>query len=53
MENLILVGFLGSLGAGLATGGALPVLLVRRPSKRYLDLMIGFAVMMLLDVLLG
>jgi ZIP family zinc transporter len=44
VENLILVGFLGSLGAGLATGvGALPVLLVRRPSKRYLDLMLGFA----------
>ncbi len=44
MQNIILVGFLGSLAAGLATGiGALPVLFVKRPSKRYLDLMLGFA----------
>lgn len=44
MRNIILVGFLGSLAAGLATGvGALPVLFVKRPSKRYLDLMLGFA----------
>jgi len=44
MSNLILLGFLASLAAGLATGvGALPVLFVKRPSKRYLDLMLGFA----------
>jgi ZIP family zinc transporter len=44
MSNLILLGFLASLAAGLATGvGALPVLFVRHPSKRYLDLMLGFA----------
>jgi len=44
MENLILLGFVGSLAAGLATGvGALPVLFVKRPSKRHLDLMLGFA----------
>ena len=44
MSNIILVGFLGSLAAGLATGvGALPVLFVKHPSKRYLDLMLGFA----------
>jgi len=44
MLNIILLGFLGSLAAGLATGvGALPVLFVKRPSKRYLDLMLGFA----------
>ena len=56
MPNVILLGFLASLAAGLATGvGALPVLFVKRPSKRYLDLMLRFAaaVMMLLDVLLG
>ena len=42
--NIVLLGFLGSLAAGLATGvGALPVLFVKRPSKRYLDLMLGFA----------
>ena len=44
MPNIILLGFLASLAAGLATGvGALPVLFVKRPSKRYLDLMLGFA----------
>lgn len=44
MRNIILLGFLASLAAGLATGvGALPVLFVKRPSKRYLDLMLGFA----------
>ncbi len=44
MKSLILLGFIGSLAAGLATGvGALPVLFVKRPSKRYLDLMLGFA----------
>lgn len=55
MSNLILLRFLASLAAGMATGvGALPVLFVKRPSKRYLDLMLGFAAgVMLLDVLLG
>jgi len=44
VKSLILLGFIGSLAAGLATGvGALPVLFVKRPSKRYLDLMLGFA----------
>ncbi len=45
MTNPILLGFLASLAAGLATGvGALPVLFFKkRPSQRYLDLMLGFA----------
>jgi len=44
MPDVILLGFLASLAAGLATGvGALPVLFVKHPSKRYLDLMLGFA----------
>lgn len=42
--NIILIGFLASLGAGLATGlGALPVLFTTRVSERLLDAMLGFA----------
>jgi hypothetical protein len=40
----IITGFLASLAAGLATGvGALPALLLRKPSARLLDAMLGFA----------
>ncbi|TET28380.1 ZIP family metal transporter [Candidatus Aerophobetes bacterium] len=42
--ELIQIGFLASLVAGLATGaGALPVLFTRRVSHRILDVMLGFA----------
>lgn len=42
--NLVLVGFLGSLCAGLATGvGALPALITTRISDRVLNGMLGFA----------
>jgi len=42
--NLILIGFLASLGAGLATGvGALPILFTTKVSDRLLDTMLGFA----------
>jgi len=42
--NLIIIGGLASLLAGLATGvGALPVFLVRRVSDRFLDASLGFA----------
>ncbi len=44
MDNIILIGSLASLVAGLATGvGALPVLFGRRPSQRSNDTMLGFA----------
>ena len=42
--NLILVGSLASLCAGLATAvGALPIFFVRRVSDRFLDSSLGFA----------
>jgi len=42
--ELIRIGFLASLVAGLATGaGALPVLFTRQVSDRILDVMLGFA----------
>ncbi len=42
--NIILIGFLASLGAGLATGlGALPALFTTNVSNRFLDSMLGFA----------
>lgn len=42
--DLIRIGFLASLVAGLATGvGALPVLFTREVSDRMLDVMLGFA----------
>jgi len=42
--ELIRIGFLASLVAGLATGaGALPVLFTREVSDRILDVMLGFA----------
>jgi len=42
--ELIRIGFLASLVAGLATGvGALPVLFTREVSDRMLDVMLGFA----------
>ncbi len=41
--NLLLLGFLASLAAGVATGvGALPVLFFRRVSQRVQDIMMGF-----------
>lgn len=43
-RELIWIGFLASLTAGLATGaGALPVLFTRQVSDRILDIMLGFA----------
>lgn len=42
--NLIALGFLATIGTGLATGlGALPVLFVKGISDRLLDAMLGFA----------
>jgi len=42
--SIILIGFLASLAAGLATGvGALPALVIRRVSGRAQDAMLGFA----------
>jgi len=42
--NLIVLGFLATVGTGLATGvGALPVLFTARVSDRLLDGMLGFA----------
>ncbi|MFQ5892360.1 MAG: ZIP family metal transporter [Candidatus Methanofastidiosia archaeon] len=42
--NLILLGFLASLAAGLATGvGALPVLFTKKISDKLMDGMLGFA----------
>ncbi|MBR9652633.1 ZIP family metal transporter [Thalassovita aquimarina] len=44
MDNIILIGTLASLAAGLTTGvGALPVLFGQRPSQRSNDTMLGFA----------
>ncbi len=43
-ENIVLLGFLASLAAGCATGvGALPILFVRKVSRKLLDGMLGFA----------
>ena len=48
--NLIALGFLATMGTGLATGiGALPVLITTRVSDRLLDGMLAFDTMMLLD----
>jgi ZIP family zinc transporter len=42
--NLVLLGFLGSLAAGMMTTvGALPVLFGRTPSERSRDALLGFA----------
>jgi ZIP family zinc transporter len=42
--NLVLLGFLGSLAAGMMTSvGALPVLFGRTPSERSRDALLGFA----------
>ncbi|MDR5899924.1 ZIP family metal transporter [Halomonas vilamensis] len=44
MENTVVVGFLGSLIAGLLTAvGALPVLLGKTPERAFRDLALGFA----------
>lgn len=44
MDNPILLGFLASLLAGLATGvGALPILFLKRVSERLMDTLLGFA----------
>ncbi len=44
LASPILLGFLATMGTGLATGvGALPALLSRRPSARALDTLLGFA----------
>jgi ZIP family zinc transporter len=44
MSDIVLIGLLASLGAGLMTGiGALPVLAGRHPSARRSDTMLGFA----------
>ena len=44
MNDLVLLGFLGSLAAGLMTTvGAVPVLLGRAPSERARDTLLGFA----------
>jgi len=44
MDNIIALGFLATIGTGLATGlGALPVLFVKDISDRLLDAMLGFA----------
>jgi len=52
--NLIALGFLATIGTGLATGvGALPVLITTRISDRLLDGMLAFAIMMLMDNLFG
>ena len=50
--ELIRIGFLASLVAGLATGaGALPVLFTRQVSDRTLDVMLGFAAGVMLFVI--
>ena len=42
--SIVLIGFLASVAAGLATGvGALPALFVRRISGKTQDAMLGFA----------
>jgi len=44
MESIVLVGFLASLGAGLATAvGALPILFIDKPSERQQNVFLGFA----------
>ena len=44
MNTIIIAGFLGSLGAGLATGlGGLPLLLMRQPSEEQQNILLGFA----------
>lgn len=44
IENIILIGTVASLAAGLATGvGSLPVLFTKRVSDRLLDIMLGFS----------
>lgn len=44
MNNIIIIGFLGSLVAGMATAfGALPVFFTKKVSHKYLDAMLGFA----------
>lgn len=44
IEQTILLGFMASLAAGLATGaGALPVLFTKKVSDRLLDVMLGFS----------
>jgi len=44
MDNVIALGFLATIGTGLATGlGALPVLFIKGISDRLLDAMLGFA----------
>lgn len=44
IENLVLLGFLGSLAAGsMTTIGALPVLAGSAPSERTRDTLLGFA----------
>lgn len=43
-DNLVMIGFVASLLAGLATFvGALPILVMGRPSERQENLMLGFA----------
>ncbi|MFN3763377.1 MAG: hypothetical protein ACK4WK_09290 [Anaerolineae bacterium] len=43
-ENLILMGIVGTVATGFATGvGALPVLFTRRVQERMLDALLGFA----------
>lgn len=52
--NLIALGFLATIGMGLATGiGALSVLITTRISDRLLDGMLALAIMMLMDNLFG
>jgi ZIP family zinc transporter len=42
--NIIIIGFLGSLAAGLATVvGAIPILTIGRPNERQENIMLGFA----------
>lgn len=44
IENIILIGTVASLAAGLATGvGSLPVLFTKKVSDRLLDIMLGFS----------
>lgn len=44
LDNPVLLGFLASLAAGLATGaGALPIFFLRRFSERVMDTLLGFA----------
>lgn len=44
IDEIVWLGFVASLVAGLATGfGSLPVLFIKRVSGRLLDIMLGFA----------